>query len=85
MANTEPTAPIDPTERGSIARLLEAISEALGRHDIPLERARHMLGAIKTTTDAAAMAVRLGHRAHQLDRLTADLDAVVRDLTQGGE
>lgn len=73
MSGQEP-GELRSTERALIARLLEATVEALDDQRLgPAERAT-LLGFLRSTFDAAALAIRQGWRAHLLDRLTADLD-----------
>jgi len=78
--------PLDPHERASIARLLEAAVEALGNERATSrDRIQLLAGYLRSVADSAALIVRQGHRAHLLDKLAADLDAFVVSLDKPGE
>jgi len=77
-------APLEPSERASIARLLEASRDALSDQRIPdgFELVR-LAGYLVSKFDAAALAVRQGYRERVLDRITGELDRYREQLATG--
>jgi hypothetical protein len=77
---------VGAAERASIARLLESTVEALGNERAcRSDRIQLLAGYLRSIADSAALMVRQGNRAHVLDKLTADLDAMVFTLSEPGE
>jgi hypothetical protein len=76
---------IGAAERASIARLFEAITDALFDEQATRGEVVQLFnGYLRSIADSAALATRRGHRAHVLDKLVVDLDAMVATLGGGG-
>ena len=78
------TAPLEAHERAATARLMEAARDAL-RSEIRPEQAIDLLRMVTDSLERAALDLRRGHRAAEIDTLTSRLHAFVGDLLgQGG-
>jgi hypothetical protein len=78
-------APLEAGERASIARLLEASRDALDDRRLDYIGRARLAGYLVSKFDEAALAVRQGHRAHLLDRITAELDRTRETLAEEGD
>ena len=85
MAKQDSTAPLSVHERSAAARLLERIHAALLDDRFTAAQRPEVLGFISHMTERAALDLRRGHRAADLDALTGQLDRFVARLTEGGE
>jgi hypothetical protein len=82
---TRPAGPLSSGERASIARLLEASRDALDDQRIGHDNQHRLAGYLVARFDAAALAVRQGHRSHVLDRIVAELDRYRDQLAEEGD
>ncbi len=85
MPATESTAPLEVSERHAVARFLEATRDALDDQRIGYIGRARLAGYLVAKFDAAALAVRQGHRAHLLDRITGELDRVRGQLASDSD
>jgi hypothetical protein len=83
MDKAETTRPLQADERAAVARLLESAHAALMNDDIPLGRGNIVLGFVTYALERAALDVRRGHRAGDLDTVARDLDRRVHQLVSG--
>jgi hypothetical protein len=80
LVQKDSTAPLDPGERSAIARLLETAHAALTEERIPVGRESVLLGTLIYAIERAALDVRRGHRAADLNLITADVRDTIAEL-----
>ena len=82
---TREPGPLQSGERASIARLLEASREAFDDQRLDYIDRSRLASFLVGRFDEAALAVRQGHRAYLLDRITGELDRTREQLAEGGD
>jgi hypothetical protein len=80
---TDSTAPLDPSERAAIARLLERVRATLLDDRFTAAQRPEVLGYLTHVVERAALDLRRGHRAADLDTLAGQLGRFVSRLVGG--